>query len=361
MRLSKLVLCLTCIVFIVAVATTTSSAQRRPACCQQFPVWSGNFSYTDPNTNVTTQYPYKMIGNDPATGVGVQLSVIIIPVEIDYPGGRHLSPLDPVCGTGSTGVNLTLASPLFNSASYASNLGFDVGTTQYVDAFQRASFWNVISPQFPNYHVLFSVSQVLPVQVITITTTDSEDQLYSSGCDSWGRVNFTAFDQQARTWLSTLGLPFNTIPVFLTYNLFLGNSYGGYHGHVLNSFSYMEASVLDPQVMANTSYPIVQDVFNLSHELVELVNNPFVDSGGNGGNLAPAWRGLLPPRTGNCETKLEVADPVATAGFTVPLNGFTYHLSDSTFLAWFARTQSPAPNGRYTFLGTFPSAAPPCS
>jgi len=63
------------------------------------------------------------------------------------PGDRTSDPTvpDTGCFTGATNipVNAMLQSPIFKNADFNMG-GTGVGTTQYIDAFQRGNFWNLI-------------------------------------------------------------------------------------------------------------------------------------------------------------------------------------------------------------------------
>jgi hypothetical protein len=76
----------------------------------------------------------------------------------------------------------------------------------------------------------------------------------------------------------------------------------------------------------------VADVTPLSHEISEWMNNPFST------NIVPSWQAL--GAGGGCQSNLETADPVATlpnAGYSVTIDGFTYHPQTQVLLPWFTR------------------------
>ena len=66
-------------------------------------------------------------------------------------------------------VNVMLQSPIFKNDDF--NLGgTDVGTTQYIDAFQRANFWSLIDRN--NYHTLLHPSCSLRLRSTCRRTRD---------------------------------------------------------------------------------------------------------------------------------------------------------------------------------------------
>jgi len=98
-----------------------------------------------------------MIGTDPAKGSATTtVPFVIIPLAIRFSDGTVLDPTKPIqaaCGGKSTALALTENSPLFQDINWKSGTS-DVGTTQYMDAFQRATFWKTVKNKAPNYHLL---------------------------------------------------------------------------------------------------------------------------------------------------------------------------------------------------------------
>ncbi|MFZ0594989.1 MAG: hypothetical protein WAM39_31300 [Bryobacteraceae bacterium] len=120
-------------------------------------------------------YTGVMVGQDPFNGGGsVNVTTYLVPliiktVEIGTsvnaktdiiatkPGNTTFNPTiaDSACLTAPNNVPLTLVqqSPILNSATFDFG-GTIVGTTQYVDAFQRGNFWGV--NDHDTYHVLLN-------------------------------------------------------------------------------------------------------------------------------------------------------------------------------------------------------------
>ncbi|MDP9159323.1 MAG: hypothetical protein M3O09_03720 [Acidobacteriota bacterium] len=110
-------------------------------------------------------YPMTMVGQSPfSSTLTTNIPVAIVPVIINI-NGTVFNPAvaDTKCMVAPNNVPLTIFrnSPLFGNAAYTMG-GVNVGTTQYVDAFQRANFWKAISP---TYHTRLS-----PITVKTAQT-----------------------------------------------------------------------------------------------------------------------------------------------------------------------------------------------
>jgi hypothetical protein len=149
--------------------------------------------------------------------------------------------------------------------------------------------------------------------------------------------------------LTTLNIPANTLPLFLSYNTFETSGGGccilGYHStNNAGTQAYAVAAYSDPGIF---SVPI-QDIHALSHEIGEWMDDPLIPST----NIVPAWGHV--GQVSGCQNNLEVGDPVTGKAFTVSVGGtapFTYHPEDLVFLPWFARvTPSTSVNGWFTFL-----------
>src|ERR1700742_4792596 len=89
--------------------------------------WNGSFTYN------SHQYTYVMVGQDPATGQGSLITTYIVPVKIILSTGQTF---DPLSGGPLGPLASTLVSPIFDTSTTYTQGGVNVGTTQYVDAFQ---------------------------------------------------------------------------------------------------------------------------------------------------------------------------------------------------------------------------------
>ena len=309
----------------------------------QVPIWTNTFTFSG------TTYTYHMVGTDPALGSKTsKIPVVIVPLKFNFVDGTSLSATQTVCGDTKSTLTRVKASPLLKNAAFTPG-GTNVGTTQYVDAFQRANFWSKVSTTSPNYHVLLAPIQVKPVQTITVGAAGTT---VAGPCARIGEVDINFFDTIAMSLLTTLNIPANTLPLFLSYNTFWtsgGCCILGYHStDNTGTQAYAVGAYSDPGIF---SKPGIRDIHALSHEIGEWMDDPLIPST----NIVPAWGHV--GQVSGCQNNLEVGDPVTGSAFNVTLNGFTYHPEDLVFFPWFARiSPSTSVNGWYTFLNAF--AAP---
>lgn len=296
--------------------------------------WNGSF--TDNGTN----YSYNMVGAAPSTNSSVTITTYIIPVKIVITNrNRTTTTFDPshVLSNGSTVTNNTLTSPLFDSTTTYTQGGVDLGTTQYIDAFQRGNFWGTVATD-TNSHLLLSAT-VLAEQTLSPTRTFGKTG--SPFGFTAAEVDINWFDSQIPGLISKLGIQPNQFPIFLLYDTYLtqGGSccIGGYHsseGSTSNPQSYAEATYVDH------TGAFSQDVSALSHEIGEWADDPLVVN--INGNNTPC--GIL-----------EVGDPeegfTNFGAFPYSLHGFTYNLQDLVFLPYFGAPSSTSVNGWFSFQG----------
>jgi len=104
-----------------------------------------------------------MLGTNPAAGSATTtIEAILVPLKVVFSDGTELDATAPVYGESESASVLTAESPLFQPTTFKPG-GTNVGTTQYIDAFQRANFWKYVSTTSPKFHVRFHLT-VAPVQ-----------------------------------------------------------------------------------------------------------------------------------------------------------------------------------------------------
>ena len=279
--------------------------------------------------------PFVMVGNDPSTGPAAVITTFLLPVRIVLNGGAGPT-FDPWAGGPFSPVAQTLRSPIFDTTTDYVQGGVDVGATQYVDAFQRANFWN--APLASGYHVLlggptFGIN-ILPT--LTLNVPASDGHLGTPFGYQVAEVDINYFDAQISAYMLTLPqIQPNTFPIFITGNTYLtegGCCIGGYH------------SANGPQTYTMFDYDthpgvFSQDVSALSHEVGEWMDDPLT----NGGNNTPC--GIL-----------EVGDPLEGGSpghpygtWPYPLHNFTYHLQDMVFLRYFGGPTGLSVNSWWSF------------
>lgn len=293
--------------------------------------WNGSFS------SGGTTFTYNMVGTSPfTTNTSTTVQVFIIPIKLVV-GSSTFDPQTKL-SNGNTVVQNTVASPLFSSAVTFVQGGVNVGTTQYIDAFQRANFWGTVQTN-SNYHLLLGGPTVLPEVTLNVPRRDGTTGTPFGSLA--GEVSINYFDAQVRSLITANAqIQPNTLPIFLIYDTYLTQSrsccIGGYHSAT--------GSTSAPQAYAVASYvdhpgEFSQDVSALSHELGEWADDPLVV---NNGNNTPC--GIL-----------EVGDPLENnpnfGGFPYTVNGFTYNLQDLTTLPYFGAPASTSVNGFFTFQG----------
>ena len=257
-------------------------------------------------------------------------------------------------------------SPLFQGANFSFG-GTNVGTTQYIDAFQRGSFWDVINRA--TYHSELGPVQILDPIVVDVPANQGLAVVPSvfGTCGNFGIVNINLIDQIATGSfgdLASKGVNPGTFPIFMLYNtgMSIGDPTnifnccaGGYHNAMATSATTIQTySPLDFDTTGVFGTSGL-DTAIASHEVGEWANDPYVN------NPTPAWGHT--GQVGGCQNNLEVGDPLT--GNLAPLvtmpNGFNYHLQELAFFSWFYGAPSIATNGWFSDNGTFlTDAGPPC-
>lgn len=308
------------------------------------PTWSAFFRYHDQS------YGFSMIGTDPSEGSSTSvIDTVIVPLAFVFADGTVLDPTMPrQCGGGTSALAITRNSPLFQNVDWVQG-GTKVGNTQYMDAFQRAEWWNFANGSAPDYHVLLN-----PVMAnkLTIQLSASQGATIGHGCRRYGEIEGLYFDTLVRRLIVTLGLQPNQLPYFLTYDVVEDNGILGYHS-TFNNTIYASGTYVDLNLGPNHAY---QDMVVMSHVLGSTFNDPFVS------NLTPNWKSPAAPKVG-CSAFLEAGDPLAGLAEPVTILGIShqFYVQDLAFELWFAKaTASTSVNGWFSMYGTFQSASSNC-
>jgi hypothetical protein len=298
------------------------------------PTWNGSFTYSG------TNYTYNMVGTAPSSNTSTTVTAYIIPIKVVITSRTGTkTTFDPahVLSNGNSVTTNTVTSPIFDSTTTYTQGGVNVGTTQYIDAYQRANFWGTVKTH-TNSHLLLGGPTVLAEQ--TLSPPTSYGKTGSPFGFTAGLVDINWFDAQLQTIISRFTqITPNSFPIFLTYNVYLtqngGCCIGGYHSS--------EGSISNPQAYAHATYvdhvgQFAQDVSALSHEVGEWADDPLVVN--VNGNNTPC--GIL-----------ENGDPLeGTAnygGYHYTLHNFTYNLQDLATLPYFGAPTSTSVNGWLSF------------
>jgi hypothetical protein len=284
---------------------------------------------------------------------------------VTVPGQTVFDPTvaDTTCMTPPNDIPLTVTrqSPIFEHAQFTFG-GTDVGDTQYLDAFQRANFWNVIKRN--KYHVLLKPVTTLQPIILNIPaasgTSLPPDLFNPPLCGPSGEIDrnylLAVLEQQILPALGSQGVDASTFPIFLMHNVV--GSFGapqyfnccelGAHGWTnLQTYAY------DDFEDTGSFDPTVNDTGILSHEVGEWMNDPYGD------NYTPAWGHT--GQVSGCQNNMEVGDPLTATDLplvTMP-NGFSYHLQELAFFSWFLGGNSLGVNGWYSDNGSFQTDAGP--
>jgi hypothetical protein len=294
-----------------------------------------------------------MVGTSPiSTNVTTTIPVYIIPVKLKYGkknGNRAFDPQNTVLSNGKTVINNIIASPIFNPGVNFTQGGTNLGTTQYIDAFQRGNFWKSVHKKANSgYHVLLGTPTVLKEQSITVSATLGQVVNNPFGSGIVGTYDINAFDGKLQTYMKKFSqLNPGVLPLFITYNIYLteggGCCIGGYHsanGPQPGGQTYSYSTYVD------SSGAFSQDVSALSHEIGEWLDDPFVDNGVN------------------CQDNgiLEVGDPLegnANYGaYPYSLGGFTYNLQSLVFIGYFGAPKSTSVHSWYAFQNDMSHVCP---
>jgi probable HAF family extracellular repeat protein len=306
------------------------------------PYWSDSFSYQG------LEFKYKMVGTDPKKGSKTTvIPTEIIPLRFVFPDGQVFDASTDIVD-GQTAIQGIINSPIFQNYDFVIG-GTEVGNTQFGDAFQRANFWDSVSTRGRNYHVLLGQPTVLPTQTI-IVPPGMGSYFYNPFLNyTFPLVNEEFLDSQERSIRSNLHVSPGSLPITVWGLVGSDRGAAGWHG----------AQAVNGGLVAyiGTGYtPLASgfpDVYTLSHEIVEWMDDPFID------NYTPGWN--LPfIESDRCLSGsivrglLEVADPVAfflEARVTLPGTSFDYHVTEAMFIDFFTRsTRSRSVNDQYSMF-----------
>ena len=303
------------------------------------PTWTFKWSY------LGVAYNAIFVGKPPGTGVSTTIPVYIIPIKLTY--GTTTTDPTAADASGKSPVTNTLNSPIFNAGIDWKQGTTDVGNTQYEDAFQRANLWGVVKAH-PSYHVLFGTPTVEPLQSLTVPSNEGTTATAFGNKVIIANINW--FDPIIQGYLTSLHIPANSLPIFVTTQAYLSNNsgtsgccIGGYHSftgtQAYSHFTYISNS--------GSSLAFSQDVSALSHEAAEWMDDPLTNN-----TNVPALCGIQ----GNGQQIYEVGDPIevdANYGtYPYTLNGFTYHLQDEVMPTYFGAPKSKSIPFNQSFQGT---------
>jgi hypothetical protein len=340
-------------------------------------------------TGTDGAFTFQMIGTDPTQpkAASTQIETKLIPVRFTFTSGSTQYVFDPEnndpCSPNRTpALNMAQGSPIFRKISLTvGNPSFgtaDLGTGQFVDLFQRGNFYTFVGASTslnPNYKV----------ELEPVSLQNREDDVHTSivtsgvitgACNPVGLIEVNAWDQLVQQTIIPLlarrGVKEKTLPIFLFSNVVMYDTVPanccilGYH----NAFLLPTSGALQTYVVANydtsgnastgvittppSVFPDALDSVTLSHEVAEWMDDPTTT------NPTPPWGGgQVPP--GQCQSNLEVGDPLSGTVFTIKMPHYVYHVQDLAFKSWFYHdVPSTGALGWYSLGGTFTTFAAPC-
>ena len=337
-------------------AATNAAAQQQDPRIVSVPNFTRSFTFGG------QVFPYTMVGKDPSRKQTTTVPTQYVPMSFFFDEFVDQNGNNIVIDT-TTITDEIKQSPLFENSPFAT------GFTQYEDAQMRAEFYPLFNKNGDNdgddnFHVLLGQPQTLiPV---TIEVPFGSSIVFQAPDGSLGTlidINFIL--SQLNTLVQTEPISVNAIPIFLTRNAVYGDflkqqpakcCIGGFHtafeasqaGNKIFVQTFVFATSLDADIadLVFSDPTIFADVYGLSHELGETLNDPFIN------NLTPNYQ-LPGAPAGACQNALEVGDVVenlANPSLPITLHGFTYHPQTLALLQWFeGKVPSDAINGDYSF------------
>lgn len=168
-------------------------------------------------------YSGSMVGRSPYLygKIPTNIPTLVVPIKFQFldASGSVVFVFDPdaadPCAGGNTTTNLVNNSPILNAAPFTMN-GVNVGNNQYVDAFQRANFWQQV--QGANYHV--RLSPATPHSTVTVNVGFGDWGTGLGSCSTLGAIDIGVWDSFVQsTLLALVGASPNQFPLFFTHNV----------------------------------------------------------------------------------------------------------------------------------------------
>jgi hypothetical protein len=338
------------------------SSSTNAATQQQSPRIISLPSFTRSFTFGGQVFPYTMVGKDPARKQTTTIPTQYIPMSFFFDEFVDQNGNNIVIDT--TVINDEIEdSPLFENSQFAT------GFTQFEDAVMRAEFFPLFSKDRDddgngNYHVLLGRPKTL-IPVTIEVPPGSSVVLQAPDGNLVAIIDINFIVSQLNTLVQTEAITVNAIPIFLTRNAVYGDfvkqqpvdcCIGGFHtafesnqvgnNIFVQAFDFAVSLDADIADFLFGDPTIFADIFPLSHELGETLNDPFVN------NATPSYQIPGAP-AGFCQNSLEVGDIIenlANPTQPITLHGFTYHPQTLALLQWFeGKTPSDAFNGDYSF------------
>ncbi|HEY7002435.1 MAG TPA: hypothetical protein VH330_11915 [Candidatus Udaeobacter sp.] len=312
------------------------------------PHWSDSFTYNG------LVYNYTMVGTDPERGSATTvIPTVLIPLRFVFADGNVFDATTDIVN-GQTPVQGIINSPIFQNYNF-NRVGVNVGNTQWGDALQRANFWDSVRTRSPNYHVLLGQPRVLPVQTVNVPYGSFSyyiDPVFGPQPEVDDQFLFDLVNPV----LTTANISPGSLPIIVAgqitgYGAFAFHGVTSLNGNGVQTFietCYFPGSSGDSGIFA-------QDIYPLSHEVAEWINDPFNN------NFTPGWDfPFSSPPDVRCDSGnvtrdlLEVADPMEfyfESDVALPSATYAYHVTEVVFIDFFTRAhRSRSYNGQYSLF-----------
>lgn len=371
---------------------TQTAAPVAPNGTRTLPLWT----YKVHSSRDGNHYPGVMVGGDPFKNPGTtKVPTFVVPLILEtqtvvlsvdpttgailstQPGVTRFDPTvaDPVCLAAPNDIptKLVKESPVFTAITFNFG-GTVVGTTQYADAFQRASFWNAPGVDIADkYHVL--LDPVRFIDPIVVHVPAIYGLAFTNGlvfgppafCAPLAFVDYQWFDTYLKSTLipalAQKGVNPATFPIFLSYNTLLSFSsasvnvfpfaYQNLTGFPIPTQTYAAASFDSTGVL-----PVFGDIAPLAIAVAEWMDDPMLTVAA-ASNPTP----FFPLSPVSCYAFLLPDAPLSGVDMppVVMPNSFSYTLPELASFSWFFGAPSIGVNGWFSNNGTFLSdAGPPC-
>jgi len=308
----------------------------------------------DTDGNPNREWFTNTVGNPPWHGGTTLINVSIVPVILDLrnaDGSPRFINGQPLVSSPDAFVAPILNSPVFAFLNWSSS----PVPTQFIDAIQRASYF---SQAKDDWHTLL-VPSVKPARTMVLNAGSYFFALNDDGsCCLVVLVETQTFNDAIFAFSSNnpsttiMGaaaaagdITSKDITVLLFNNTLLLDFFGSNFIPGFHSFDFLPPNKLFAMAFVSWINPglflppadFVQDVAGLSHELAEIVNDPFIFNIDNLHNITPWW---LAPSGFICDNLLEVADPAQffpNSAYPITMNGMTYHPQNVVLPPWFKR------------------------
>ncbi|HET6840671.1 MAG TPA: hypothetical protein VFK06_03170 [Candidatus Angelobacter sp.] len=350
-------------------AAGNAAARQQPFRIVSIPTFNSSFTFGGQT------FPFTMAGHAPQAGGTTMIPTTMVTMSFFF---------DEFVDQNGNNITIDAAaisdeiknSPLFEKSP------FSTGNTQFNDAIQRAEFFNIINRDGDNngdnsWHTLLTTPKTL-IPVTVEVPVGAAVLFQATDGNILALIDINFISSQLNTLLQTEGVTVDTTPIFLTRNAVYGDfvggnpvdcCIGGFHSAFetkqsgnkifVQTFAFATSLDSDLSSMIFGDPALFADVNALSHEVSELINDPFAN------NITPNYQ-LPGAPPGACQNVLETGDVVENLpndSVAITVDGFTYHPQTEGLLQWFeGQSPSTAIGGAYSYPDTTKLVAPftPC-